>query len=189
MWSLAGVNNVEIDGIDLTDNNATNPGTMEYGYGLFKLSNTDGAINNTIQNCTIKLKRGNDVAAGASTIADGSTAILVANCLPTTATTAAAPTNATGANTNNKFYNNIIDNCNTGIALMGFAGVSPFSFGDSGNDIGGVALSTGNQILNYGGAGVTATTAVGIRATNQWRRMLPTIRSVIMWLEQITFLS
>ncbi len=44
MWSLSGVDNVIIDGIDLLDGNTLSPTTMmEYGYGLFKGYSTKSA--------------------------------------------------------------------------------------------------------------------------------------------------
>ena len=55
MWSLTGSDYVTINGIDLLDPPSNvNPTTqMEYGYGLFKTSGTDGANNNTIKNTII----------------------------------------------------------------------------------------------------------------------------------------
>ena len=40
--------------------------------------------------------------------------------------------------------------------------------GDLANDIGGLSLSTGNTILNYGGAPAAANPAAGIRVNSQW---------------------
>ena len=50
---------------------------------------------------------------------------------------------------------------------MGFAAASAV-LGDNSNDIGGIAVSTGNNILNYGGAVASTTTAIGVRLNNQW---------------------
>lgn len=65
-------------------------------------------------------------------------------------TTALTVFSADGSNSNNKFYSNTIQNCNIGIALIGYADVSPFTFADTGNDIGGNGTTTGNTILNFG---------------------------------------
>ena len=165
IWSLRGVDNVIIDAIDLVDNNASGNAMMEYGYGLFKASTTDGTQNITIQNCTITLNKVNN-AASVAPMLEGSTAILVCNSTATTATTATTPTAASGTNSNNKFYTNIIQNCNHGIALSGYAAASPFTLGDTGNDIGGLSGTTGNTIVNFGGGG--ALVACGIRLLNQW---------------------
>ncbi len=107
---------------------------------------------------------------------EGSVGILVINSTRTAATTALTPTSSAGSNSNNKFYSNTIQNCNYGIALSGFAATSgvgpspdPSTFlGDLNNDIGGNSASTGNTILNFGGAPSASNPAAGIRANNQW---------------------
>ncbi|MFM2360513.1 MAG: hypothetical protein RLY16_2506, partial [Bacteroidota bacterium] len=167
MWSINGLDNITIDGIDFQDNNTTNPATMDYAIGLFKLSATDGAQNNTIKNCVITLNRVNNVAAGANTV-EGSVGIISVNATSTTATTAITPTAASGSNSNNKFYTNTIQNVHHGIALMGYAAPSPFTLGDTGNDIGGAISSNGNSILNYGGGTGSTLQSSGIRVSNQW---------------------
>jgi hypothetical protein len=168
IWQLVGSDYVTIDGIDLTDNpaNTTNPATMEYGYALYKASATNGCQNVTIKNCTITLNRVNN-AAGSGPAVDGSRGIDVVNATPTAATTALTITDAAGANSNNKFYSNTIQNCNIGIALIGFADVTPFTFADQNNDVGGDAISTGNTIKNYGGGGTTSP-AAGVRTLAQY---------------------
>ena len=180
IFTIAGTDNITIDAIDLEENpsNAANPSTMEYGYGLFKLAAGDGVQNATIRNCVITLNRVNNVA-GVGPMPEGSVGILQVNSTPITATTALTPTNGgtvntNGSNSNNKFYTNTIQNCNTGIALSGAvavagAGPAPVAttfIGDLGNDVGGAALATGNTIVNYGGGGAVA--SAGIKATNQW---------------------
>jgi hypothetical protein len=164
-WKLKGVDNVTIDGIDLLDGNTTAPGTMEYGFGLFKYSTTDGAQNNTIQNCTVTLNKTNDASATAPMV-EGSTGILVLNAIDTLATTIVTPAAFAATNSNNKFYSNTIQNCHHGIVLSGYDAPSPFTLGDTGNDIGGIN-GTGNQVLNFGNNG-DATATAGIRALNQW---------------------
>lgn len=179
IFTISGTDNVTIDGIDLEEN-ASNSGValMEYGYGLFKLAAGDGVQNSTIKNCVVTLNRANNTA-GTAPMADGCVGILLINSTATAATTVLIPTNGgtvanNGSNSTNKFYANTIQNCNTGIALSGYAavaGVGPAptatSFlGDLGNDVGGAILANGNTIQNFGTGGGTA--AVGIRATNQW---------------------
>lgn len=174
MWALVGADYVTIDGIDLYDPNTSNPQTMEYGYGLFKSSATNGCQYVTIKNCIITLNRVNN-ATGSGPMPDGSTGILVVNSIPTAATTALTITAASGSNSFNAFYSNTIQNSNNGIVLMGFAatvGVGPNPdpgtfFGDLGNDIGGNSVSTGNVIKNFGGGG-SSNPSAGIRANNQW---------------------
>jgi len=165
IWSIRGTDNVTISEIDLVDGNTTNNATMEYGYGLFKLTNNDGVQNMTITGCTITLNRVNNTAS-VTPMVEGSVGILVINATATAATTPLTPTAASGANSNNKFYSNTIQNCNHGISLSGFAASSPFTLGDTNNDIGGTSALTGNIIRNFGGGG--ATQSAGIRAQNQW---------------------
>lgn len=167
IWNLVGSDYVTIDGIDLFDPNTTNPATMEYGYALFKASATDGCQYNTIKNCTVSLSRNNN-AGGSGPSQEGSRAINVANALVTAQTTNVTVTAAGGSNSYNMFYTNLLQQCNYGIALAGFAASSPFTYGDTGNDVGGSSALTGNTILNYGGAASTSNPAAGIRATNQW---------------------
>jgi hypothetical protein len=166
IWSFIGSDYITIDGIDLLDPNTTNPATMEYGYALFKASATNGCQNNTIKNCVITLNRVNN-AAGAGPAVDGSRGIDVINALNTAHTTNVTITAASGANSNNQFYSNTIQNCNVGISLMGYAAASPFTNADTGNDIGGSSAATGNTIVNFGG-GAAVSPAAGIRTLAQY---------------------
>lgn len=164
---IVGADYITIDGLTLVDGNAANPATMEFGIGLFKLNLNDGAQNNTIQNCTITLNRINN-ASGSGPSVEGSRGINVVNATDAAQITSLTPTTAAGTNSNNRFYSNTIQNCNYGIALNGFAATTPFTTGDTGNDIGGSSGATGNTILNYGGAAAATNPAAGIRANNQW---------------------
>ncbi|MBS1634742.1 MAG: T9SS type A sorting domain-containing protein [Bacteroidetes bacterium] len=166
VFRLIGSDYVTIDGIDINDPNAANPATMEFGYALYKTNLNDGCQNNTIKNCVITLNRINN-ASGTSPMVDGSVGINVMNATATAATTALSPTVAAGSNSNNKFYSNTIQNCNIGIAIIGYAASSPFTAADFGNDIGGSSASTGNTILNFGG-GATTNPAAGIRTLAQY---------------------
>ncbi|NOU47337.1 MAG: hypothetical protein HOO86_09770 [Bacteroidales bacterium] len=167
LWNLVGSDYVTIDGIDLTDPNATNPATMEYGYGLFKASDVDGCQYNTIKNCVVTLNRLNFVS-GVSPAVDGSRAINVMNALVTTQTTVLVPTLASGTNSYNMFYTNTLQNCNIGIAIIGYAGATPFTLCDFGNDIGGSSPATGNNIINYGGGTSATNPAAGVRTLAQY---------------------
>ncbi len=152
IWRLVGSDYVTIDGIDLFDNNVTNPATMEYGYAMYKAGVTDGCQNVTIKNCVITLNKINNELSGGSAN-DGSVGIRVTNATPAAATTALVITATSGSNSNNKLYSNTIQNCNIGIGLSGYAAPSPFTLGDTGNDVGGNLLATGNTIINFGGGG------------------------------------
>jgi hypothetical protein len=166
-WVFAGSDYVTIDGIDLQESatNTTTTTVMEFGFGLFKASDTDGCQNNTIQNCNITLNRIQNTAWTAPGH-NGSVGIAVLNGLHT-ATGTVTVTAASGSNSFNRFYSNTIQNCNAGIVFVGFAATSPFTLGDNSNDIGGNSLATGNNILNFGG-GAVSNPATGIFANAQW---------------------
>jgi hypothetical protein len=117
IWRLVGSDYVTMDGIDVSDNpaNTTNPSTMEYGYAFYKASTPNGCQCVTIKNCVITLNNINNTT-GTAPMVDGSTGIIVMNALSATATTGVTPI-AGGTNSNNKFYSNTIQNCNTGIAF------------------------------------------------------------------------
>ncbi|MCX6246257.1 MAG: T9SS type A sorting domain-containing protein [Bacteroidetes bacterium] len=153
---LRGTDYITFNGIDLKDpaTNVTPTTQMEWGYALLKTSATDGCQNVMITNCTITLQRIYASAAG----------IYSANHL-TTSTTALTVTAASGTNSNNKFYSNVIQNVNTGISVTGFNDVTPYSFYDQNNDIGGTSSGTGNTIQNFGG--VAATTSYGVNVAYQ----------------------
>ncbi|WP_123985276.1 Ig-like domain-containing protein [Taibaiella soli] len=182
IWNFVGSDYVTIDGINLAENSANNTAAaaastqvaaagilMEYGYAFFKASATDGAQNNTIKNCTITLNRLNWTAAGSSSpFFPGATGIEMVNCTPATtqaSLTVAAPS---GASSNNKFYSNTVQNCNTGIALSGYAAAAPYTSADANNDIGGATTATGNTVINFGGGASATQVAAGIVAKNVW---------------------
>lgn len=168
VFALIGSDYVTIDGIDLTDPNTANPATMEFGYALYKASVTDGCQNNTIKNCVVTLNRLN-WASGTAPMVDGSVGIIMMNATNVAATTVLSSSVAvSGANSNNKFYSNTIQNCNIGIALIGFADVTPFTYADYGNDVGGLSTATGNTIINYGGGPLSTNPATGIRTLAQY---------------------
>lgn len=168
MFAFAGCDYVTIDGLDLQENiaNTTPTTVMEFGYGLFKASASDGAQNNCIKNCTIKLNRTQN-ANWSTTGNTGSVAIIVNNSTNTT-TTAITTATVSGSNSFNKFYANTINDCNEGIAIVGYAAPAPYILGDTGNDVGGNSFGTGNTIFNFGGATSAANPSNGLFATNQW---------------------
>jgi len=141
---LSGADYVTFDGIDLLDptTNTTTTTQMEWGYALLKADATNGSQNNTIKNCSITLQKINTSSYG----------IYSAN--HTTASSSTLTVTArTGANSNNKFYSNSIQNCYSGIWMGGYAdATSPYDFYDNGNDIGSQG---GNTIRWFGGSTVT----------------------------------
>lgn len=169
IWRLSGVSYVTIDGVDLADVNTTNPKTMEFGFCFFKNSSFSppvGCQNNTIRNCVITLNRINN-ATGAGICGDGSRGIEMINASVFNHTSYVGVGSPGSTHSNNKFHSNIIQNCNTGIVLSGFIAASPYTNGDTYNDIGGTSAVTGNTIINYGGGG-TLSPAVGIEVSEQY---------------------
>ncbi|MEO7769366.1 MAG: hypothetical protein ABIS01_18175, partial [Ferruginibacter sp.] len=168
IWRLTGSDYITINAIDVRDNplNISNPATMEYGYALYKTGTNNGCQYITIKNCAITLNRVNNANGGAP-MADGSTGIIMMNAIATASVTPLKPI-VGGAHSNNKFYSNLIQNCNTGIALIGYAAASPFTLADTNNDVGGNSAGTGNSILNYGGATGALNPAVAIRTLAQY---------------------
>lgn len=147
VFKIIGGDYITLDGLTIQENasntisasEATNNMT-EFGVGLFYSSLTNGSQNNTIQNCTISLNKTYLNTFGIySNTRHSATDML----------TTAEVTAASGANSNNKIYANAISNVNCGIALIG-AGTTLAAI-DSGNDIGGSSLATGNTISNWGG--------------------------------------
>lgn len=181
IFRFIGTDYVTIDGLDLLDPNTSNPASMEFGYGFFKASTTDGCQHNTIRNCVIMLHRNNS-ATGSGTSAGGSRGIDMVNALSSAHTTSLAVTAAPGSHSYNQFSGNSILSCFIGIAAVGFVEASPFAFSDQQNSIqnnmigpatsgtnnvtgggiflrGGVNTSlSGNLIRNLSGAGNGITT-------------------------------
>ncbi|MBK7818536.1 MAG: hypothetical protein IPJ60_14085 [Sphingobacteriaceae bacterium] len=73
--------------------------------------------------------------------------------------------NISGTSSNNKFYNNSLQNCYDGYSFTGYAAAVPFDFYDQNNIIGVDGVSTRrSQVVKFGGSAVQAN---GIFATNQ----------------------
>lgn len=157
IFVLSGADFVTIDGIDLNDNasNTTNTMQMEWGYALLKNSGVDGCHNVTIKNCSITLQK----SLGTSVYG------VYAGNHNNVNTSALTVTNFAGTNSNNKFFNNSIQNCYNGIFIGGFNAGAPYDFYDQNNQVGTDGISTRrNQILNYGGL---TTVAYGVNTIYQ----------------------
>ncbi|MFN0274675.1 MAG: T9SS type A sorting domain-containing protein [Chitinophagales bacterium] len=157
IFTFNGSDYITIDAIDLTDNNASAPGTMEAGYAFYKLSETDGCQHNTIRNCNITLNK-NNTATGPAEFRDGSRGIYMGNVARSGLTTAYTIGTVSGRNDANSFYLNTIQNVANGIILRGYNDPG-FTYFDQDNIVGAFSLG-GNTIQNYGGGG--AITAYGM---------------------------
>nr|HPI55168.1 hypothetical protein [Chitinophagaceae bacterium] len=163
---LAGADYITIDGLDLEESslNTTATTVMEFGYGLFLNSNTDGCQHNTIKNCTISLNR-IQTANWLNPGFNGSTGIVSLNAFYHT-TGPVAPLSSQGSNSFNTFHANTIRQCIAGLSLIGYISPSPFTLSDASNDIGGSSLSTGNTIIEYGNGSLAF--AAGIYLSGQY---------------------
>lgn len=164
VWRFIGSDYITIDGIDINDPNTTNPATMEFGYGFFKTNGDDGCQNNLIKNCVITLKRVNNAAAPSGNYLPGSRGIEFASAASNSHTTVVFVNTFPGTNSNNRFYANLIQNCNIGIAINGYTNTTNISKLDANNDIGGLNAVTGNTIINFGGGGTVAATGILTKA-------------------------
>ncbi len=166
--ALDGADYITIDGLRLVDGNTTPAETqMEWGIGMFKTSVTNGCQHNTIQNCTIILNRANNTA-GPTNWPEGSRGIMTLSSTMNLQVSSVISTSGAGSNSFNRFYNNTIENCNIGIALIAIntaATVVATSAQDNNNDIGGSSAATGNIIRNFGSTGTVA--AYGVKAQVQ----------------------
>lgn len=144
VFMIKGGDYITLDGFVLRENpsNAINNdgginNMTEWGIALLYASLTNGAQNNTIKNCTISLNNnyGNTFGIYSNTRHDS-----------VNVGTAVDITSITGANSNNKVYNNSISNVGRPVSFVGSANPA---FMDSGNDIGGSSLTTANSITNW----------------------------------------
>ncbi|HRI03768.1 MAG TPA: choice-of-anchor Q domain-containing protein, partial [Pyrinomonadaceae bacterium] len=160
VFKLVGADWVTIQGFTIQES-ATNTITAaatnnmtEWGVALLYVTATDGSQNNTIQNNTISLNRTYQNTFG-----------IYSNTrhTSTTATVTAEATAASGSNSNNKIYGNQISNVDYGIV---FVGASVTANMDTGNDIGGIALGTGNTITNWGWNAVAISSYISVTGSN-----------------------
>ncbi|MBX2930650.1 MAG: T9SS type A sorting domain-containing protein [Chitinophagaceae bacterium] len=146
---LNGVSYYTFDGIDLIQTGTAAADWVEYGIYVRNSSATVGSQNNTFKNMSITLDRSNTNSRG-----------IYQNV-------AVAPTNATGANSDNKYYNLTIKNAFGGIYLLGNA-TNP----DLNTEIGTTSASIYNiigdgSVTNDIGLSSSTTQTYGIRTNNQ----------------------
>ncbi|MBK6523949.1 MAG: hypothetical protein IPG08_17490 [Sphingobacteriaceae bacterium] len=152
---LNGCDNVTIHGIDLAENpgNSTPTQLMEFGYALVKVSGTNGCWNNTIKNCSVTLSNANPASIG----------IYIGNHTATNIT-GLTVSNISGTSSNNKFYNNSLQNCYDGYSFTGYATAVPFDFTIKIILLVLMVRARRSQVVKFGGSAVQAN---GIFATNQ----------------------
>lgn len=140
IMGVEGSDYIVFDGINLKDPATTTSTTdqMEWGYAFFVRNATDGSMHNTIRNCRIELP---STARSSGT----SIGIYSVNQAAAAATTIVA-TAMSGTNSYNKFFNDSIVSCMTGISLVGS---NDSSYYDDSNSIG---VDGGNVIMNMIGS-------------------------------------
>jgi len=156
--AIIGGDYITFDGIDIASfDYVTGSSIAEYGYRIINASATNGAQNITIRNSSVTLNKANT-----STIA----------ILQSSGTTGGGvtATNATGANSNNKYQNISIQNSYFGINLNGVATTAANT--DTNNEVG--TLPGGSTIIGASYAGVPigdlgggSTATYGVQAVNQ----------------------
>lgn len=110
---------ITFDGIDVSENPLNTNATIasnnmtEFGYAFFKATNTDGAKNNIIRNCTVSLNTGSTNYP--NTIGIFSTTITTA----VNGIVSVSNTSILGSNSDNSILLNNISGANLGIAVIG----------------------------------------------------------------------
>ncbi len=160
IWRFVGSDYITIDGIDVEDNNVMPTAAssamhdfMEYGYGFFRASATDGCQYNTIKNCTITLSGlsgGTGQNIGGSNNLNGPSGILFASANDIALTTSIAATSTAGSHSFNKIQSNTLNTCYTAIGFFGTTVTSPYTNADWNNEIGGTSAPLGNTINGFG---------------------------------------
>lgn len=147
IFKIIGGDFIGITGFTMQENPANTNSTAatnnmtEWGVAFLYATTTNGAQNNVIQGCNISLNKTYLNTWGIySNVRHTATAVTSTNDI----------TSPTGSNSGNRIYGCNISNVNMGIAFIGSGTAANM---DTGNDIGGSAVSEGNTITNWGGAG------------------------------------
>lgn len=160
---ISGGDYITFDGIDI---NSSAVPSIEYGYLIRNAGTTNGAKHNTIRNFTVTLNRNHSTSAyGAG----------VMQSTDPTFGGGTAPTAQSGANDFNRYQNFSIQNCSSGIVMLGgsFQDLS-CEISTTGNSIRNTLTDLGNTngTFNFGiyvfkGAAVTISNC-DISALNGW---------------------
>jgi len=139
-FCISGGDYITFDGIDVDASAATtSTNAIEYGYLIRNASATNGAQYNTIKNCAVTLNKNYVVTT-------------TSGCIFSSVNSSQGgviPTNATGANSYNKYYNLTLQNAQNGVYLAGNTTYPDLSceIGVSGSG----CQSARNTITNIGG--------------------------------------
>lgn len=139
-FCISGGDYITFDGIDVDASGATTTvNATEYGYLIRNASATNGAQYNTIKNCSVTLNK--------NYIPTAYSACIYSSVSSTQG--GVAPSNVSGANSYNKFYNLTLQNAQNGVYLEGNS-----SYPDLNCEIGvsgTIPQVTRNTISNMGG--------------------------------------
>ncbi|NVO01303.1 MAG: hypothetical protein HXX09_01240 [Bacteroidetes bacterium] len=144
IFKIVGGDWITIQNFTMKENSLNTVATLanntmtEWGVGLFATSTTNGAQNNTIQN--------NIITLSSSTSYQNAIGVF-SNTASSATNTAQAAASIAGTNSFNKIYGNTISGVAWGVYFL--APAQTATVFESGNDIGGSSLSTGNNIT-YG---------------------------------------
>lgn len=154
---FVGSDHITFDGIDVSENplntitDIASNNMTEFGYAIFKNSNTDGAKNNSVKNCSINLNTGltnyqNTIGIFSTTVTSSINGLLVS-----TASTQA------GSNSDNVILNNSVVGANIGIAVIGSNTAVAMDSGweIDGNLITGFGIGNGETMSAYQKLGVS----------------------------------
>jgi len=147
-FCISGGDYVTVDGIDIMINTGS---AVEYGYLVRNVSTSNGANNNLIKNCKIRLNRSNTSSLG------------IFQVVGTGGGAGGVPTSSDGANSFNRYYNITMENSYGGFFLQGSSAFPDQSceIGATGGDSTTVGALTANDI------GTGSSSVFGIRAQNQ----------------------
>ncbi|MDD3234707.1 MAG: BNR-repeat neuraminidase N-terminal domain-containing protein [Candidatus Cloacimonetes bacterium] len=153
--NLRGGDYFTFDGIDI---NSSASAAVEVGFLIRNVSATNGAQYNTIKNTNITMRRDATVSG-----------YLSAGIYQTSQTyfSGYTPTNASGANSNNKYYNLNIQNACSGVVIYGYnTSASGWALGDIGCEIGTTDDTIRNTINNIGNSNQSYGGGYGVYTLN-----------------------
>ncbi len=133
---LNGCDYITFDGINVRDAGTSTSNYNEFGYYIHNYNSIDGATNLVLKNLSVSLNRADSNSIGIYQVCD-------------------TPTNATGTNSNNRYLNLKISDCQVGIELFSTSS----SYWDNGNEIG--SLSTSLTDTSRFTIGATGTNSIG----------------------------
>jgi len=135
-FRLNGADYYTFDGLTVQDAGSA----MEYGFYLYGSTGTNGCQNNTVKNCVIDMNKSNTSSYGVYLYS--------------------VATASTGANSNNKFYNNTVQDCYSGYFFTGASGAY-----DDNNEVGTLAGGT-SSVTGLGGSSTSVYGVYGSYQTN-----------------------